>query len=198
MTVMLPPVLASFQVKPRLIDFGAMLTPQLGGPSQYVGRLGARYAVDVAIPALGVDCAARWNAARIKARTIGDTLSMVWPQPQRIGLPGAAVVNGANQAGASLAIRGLAPGQVIKPWSFFSVFANWRNYLYTTTDQAVADGAGNATLSIGPMLRWPPADAAAVNFTAPIIEGFLDGNTVEWTLEQLRWAGAAFTLTENA
>jgi hypothetical protein len=60
-----------------------------------------------------------------------------------------------------------------------------------------ANGSGQVQLHIAPLLRAAPANAAALNFSAPVVEGLLTG-PVEWSLDRLRWTSTSFTLSENA
>lgn len=197
MAVALPALPKESTVKERYIGFSATLTPAIGGSSQEVQRLGSRFGLDVTLPTLAYDDARAWTAARLKAKNLGQTLTLVWPQKAFAGGVGAPVANGAGQTGSALAVRGLNAGAAIPALSFFSYAANGRHYLCAVTDAAVADGAGHATLQIAPMLRFPPADGAVLEFAAPVLEGLLDGANVEWDLLRLQLVGASFTLAEN-
>lgn len=197
MSIALPAVPSTATIKSRLVTFNALLTPTLGGPSQRVGRLGARYAVDVDIPTLDAAQARSWVARRLKSETELLTLTLAWPQPPFTQALGAPVVDGAGQTGSRLAVRGLTAGVAIPEGVFFSFAAGGRNYLHCVTTAGAADGTGRATLAIGPLLRASPADGAALQTAAPLVEGFLDGTTVDWTVDTLTWAGVSFTLTEN-
>ncbi len=198
MSVSLPTLPDLVQVSARLVDFQSVLTPILGGPVQTIQRLGARFAVDVTLPPLEPKDAARFLAARMKARAESDTLTLAWPQAEIWSvIGGAPVVNGAGQAGARLNISGLTAGQVIPAGRFFSFTAGGRSYLHVTTLEVTANGAGQVQLHVAPLLRATPPNGAALNFSAPIVEGLLTG-AVEWSLERLRWTSTAFTLSENA
>ena len=198
MSVALPNLPDLVQVSARLVDFQSVLTPILGGPVQTIQRLGARFAVDVTLPPLEPADAAKFLAARMKARAENDTLTLAWPQAEIWSvIGGSPVVNGAGQSGARLNISGLTANQVIPAGRFFSFVAGGRNYLHMTTLQVTANGAGQVQLHVAPLLRVSPPAGAALNFSAPIVEGLLTG-TLEWSLERLRWTSTAFTLSENA
>lgn len=192
----LPALPRGTRVEPRLIDPGAMLKPPLGGATQFVGRLGGRFALDVVLPKLSQDCARAWIARRIRSRNLGDTLRLTWPQPPLAQAVGAPVVSGAGQTGSALICSGVTPGLTILEATFFSFSAGGRNYLHTTTSNATANGSGVIALPVGPMLRASPANGAAVEFAAPKIEGFVEGEEISWTLDRLRFFGVAFTLEE--
>ena len=183
-------------VKPRLGSFNAVLQPTLGGPVQKISRLGSRYAVDVSMPRLDGATARAWLAAMMKAEAGGNTVIMAWPKPPPASGLGTPLVNGAGQAGTSLIVDGLTASVTVKAGSFFSLTVAARNYLYSVTADTAANGSGQATLPIAPMLRASPADNAALAFTAPQIEGFISGNTVDWDMDVLTSYGLSFTLAE--
>lgn len=132
-------------------------------------------------------------AARLKATTTGDTVVLEWPQPAQASL-GTPLVNGGSQLGSSLIADGFTASAVIPELAFFSFEKDSHHYLHATTASGTASGGGAATLSIGPMLRVSPADNAALNFTAPKIEGFMDMGDVEWSLDLLMHVGLSFTI----
>lgn len=199
MSVALPTVPVPWAVTPRLLDFGGLLEPPMGGVSQRFSRLGSRWAVDFVFPPMAGDPAKAFLAALFKARAFGSTLLATWPQPAFPAAIGSPVVNGANQTGSSLIVDGLtASTALLKAGTFFSVVVGSRSYLYCTTDNASVNGSGQSTLAIAPMLRVSPADDAALVFATPKIEGFSAGAQEQWTLERLAWTTAKLTLTEVA
>ena len=198
MAVALPTLSDLAEVKPRLLDNAAVLTPALGGPVQRVARLGSRFSVDVTLPPLVAADAGPWLAAVMKSRTEAATLTLTMPQAAPLTSLGASpVVNGASQTGARLNASGFNANQVIPAGRFFSFNTGSRTYLHMTTLQVTANGAGQVQLHIAPMLRVSPANALALEFTSPTIEGFLDGNSSDWSLERMLWTSTGFTLTEN-
>lgn len=197
--VTLPALPKGAKINARLIRFGSDLTPTLGGPVQRVSRLGSRFALDVELPPLLAADARAWVAARLKAEAENATVRLTWPQVAPVVPPfGTVQVDGAGQTGARLAVKGMVPGGGCALGLFFSFADATRHYLHATTENAVASGAGTALYSVAPLLRASPGNNVALNFTAPTIEGLLDGASIDWTIEQLRVSGASFTLTENA
>lgn len=78
------------------------------------------------------------------------------------------VVEGAGQTGNSLVTSGWDPGTWAMKWGdFFSLGSDVSTRLYRVTADAIADAAGNATLSITPRLRTSPADQEALEVTSP-------------------------------
>lgn len=198
MAVTLPELPNLAEVHPRMLDYSAVLSPALGGPVQQISRMGSRFAVEVTLPAMTAEQAASWIAARLKAKTENQTLTLAWPQAgPRPAVGGAPYVDGSGQAGARLNAGGFSAGATIPKNTFFSFSNGDRYFLHATTADAVADGAGDVQLHIAPILRSSPADLTWLAFNPPIIEGFIDGASVDWSLERLLWTTTSFTLTEN-
>lgn len=199
MTIALPSLPYQARVKPRLIDFGTDLQPALGGPRQFIARLGARFALDVTLPTLDVATFAAWNAARLKSRATGVELTMAFPQPLAPATGfGTPLVNGGGQAGTSLSVRGLTASVAIPQGLFFSIHSGGRFYMHQVTDAQSASTGGVAALSIAPMLRVNPSDGDAINLVSPSLQGFLDGTTADWDDQFRKWQTFSFTLTESA
>jgi hypothetical protein len=146
------------------------LSPAFGGPVQRLNRKGSRWRATVSLPAMTYADALAWTDLRAE----DDTVVLNVPQPGlSTGTPGAPLVKGAGQLGASLLIDGLTVGYVIRKGQFLSVVTGSQRYLYQATAQVTASGAGEATVAIRPMLRVSPADNAVVEIAAPKIEGFV-------------------------
>lgn len=197
MAVLFPALPKTIEPVWRVIDNNGNLAPITGaGAAQRILRPG-RFSLSAQVPALKADCADSWLAASLAHVTEGGAIRMPIPLTHTAGLPVGALVDGAGQAGALLAVRGLAAGQVVKPFTPFSFISGGVSYLHRTTAQATADGAGKTALSIGPFMRVSPADGLALNFPAPLIEGDLDAGGLEWTASRLTTIGFSFTITEK-
>lgn len=195
MTIALPSTPKPNGVGLKMLNFGRATQP-LGGDIQYVARIGSRYVVQVSLPPMTYDTARAWLAARLRAATEGDTVSFSWPQPTQTSL-GTPLVNGASQLGSSLIADGFTASVAIPQLAYFSFSVSSHTYLHAVTSSGSANGSGQATMNIAPMLRVSPADNAALNFTTPTIEGFMDVGDVEWSLDVLMHVGVSFTITEN-
>lgn len=196
MPIQLPIVPLTADIKSQLVTNRADLKPVLGGPFQRVNRLGSRHRIEVSIPALGAACARTWLAARAKAEAENDTLLLSWPQPQAIDFGATPVIDGAGQLGTNLAVRGLPAGAAWPGGLFLSFDFNGRKYLHQTTSDVVASPAGKAVLTISPMLRVSPVDGQGLYLDPPLMEGLIDGTTLDWTLQLKRWTGISFALVE--
>lgn len=180
----------------KLLDFGGLVTPELGGIQQRVNRLGNRWALTVQLPPMRMDDVARAWIADLNA---GLTEGVIARFPQvdfAVGSPGAPLVNGASQTGSTLNADGFSPGYTAKKGQFFNAVVSGRNYLYQMKTAGTANGSGVLPLSILPMLRASPADNSSLNFAAPVIEGFLQGDGREWTIERARTVGLSFVVAE--
>ena len=185
------------EISPRLLDFGRETDPARGGVNQSIGRLGSRFELDVVLPAMKHADARAWLAARLRSRTEKVTVIYRWPQtPLEGGDVGTPLVKGAGQTGSVLTLDGLTPDLVIPALTPFSFVVDSHHYLHLTSDTATVDGTGEVDLPIGPLLRASPADNTAVEFEAPVIEGFIRGD-LDWTLKRLSTIGISFTLYEN-
>jgi hypothetical protein len=195
MAVTLPssPAPASATVTP--LDFGAVLEPGLGGPSQYIGRLGDRYEVAVQMPTMEAEVARVFISRLTQAKK--SSLVIPFPQPGvAVGAEGAPRVNGAGQAGTALAIDGLPADKAVKEGWFFSVIVAGRRFIHQIAADDVASGDGEVTLSIEPMLRVSPSDNAVVELAEPMIEGFVQGDGTPWSIDVAAHYGLSFTVRE--
>ena len=197
MSILLPKAPGLRTAKPRLLDFGGVLTPPGGGPAQRLNRVGNRFAIDVDAPPA---CSGEGVRLLVAALILGMIEGVLLPFPQDItvGAPGAPVVDGAGQLGSTLNLRGFTPRYAARSGQFFSVIQGGRRYLHMIAAQAIADASGKVAAPIAPMLRVSPDDGAVCEFGQPMIEGFLSGNSMEWQVRPERYAQISFTVTEAA
>jgi hypothetical protein len=194
MAVLLSPVPSTVHVIP--LSNAAQTKPIVGGVVQRKARLGSRFRVEGNFPPLTM-AAGRTHAADMLACET-DVARLLVPQPELvIGTPGATLVNGAGQTGNSLIIDGATAGYTFKKGQLFNHITASRLYLYSVQADVTANGSGQATLSIWPLLRVVPADNAQLDFATPRIEGWLEiegGWTItpDWTVE------TAFSIEEAA
>ena len=178
------------------MDFGAFLTPSLGGPVQRVERMGTRFKIAVSMPPMPNPKLGRlWVAKLIRGKQEGAR--MPWPllgfDP---GTPGDILVSGASQAGRSLAVKAATPNYIFREGQFFSVVISARHYLYMVTAEAIASATGTATLAIEPMLRVSPPNNAPCYFGKPMVEGFILGDAFAWEMALANFVGIGFELSE--
>lgn len=181
---------------PHYIDNGGELTGFLGD-MQRINRLGDR-------SGLSIDCAAVkeepdgriWTQKLRLAKKQGALFP--WPQPGlKVGAPGAPVVDGAVAGGTSLPIRGLTPAYPIRFGQAFSIIHGGRRYLHFAAAEAVADGSGDATVTIDPLLRVSLSDGDIVEIAKPMIEGLLASGDLAWDIMTEPFTGLqTITITE--
>jgi len=196
LTLPTSPGLAS--LSPRLVTTRGELRGATGASLQRVGRTGSRWAIDGELPAMGHAAALAWVDLFAEV----DTCVLEVPEPGvTMGTPGTPLVNGAGQTGSSLFTDGWIPGYTIVKGKWFSVSCTVGGvaslYFYQVRSAVTANGAGQATLAIRPMLRASPADNAALNFNPAKIEGFitLGDGAMKITADRLM-KGCSFSIEE--
>lgn len=195
MAIALPTNLAPTAMTPRLISRRRDIEPTFGGPTTRIQRLGSRWAFDVEMPPMSYVEAMAWVAAL--ARAEGDTVTLRLPQPGfNVGNPGTPLVNGGSQLGASINLDGFG-AYTAKAGQWFNVTISGRNYLYQVAEDKAAASGAMTGLKINPMIRRSPPDNAPVNFTAPVVEGFLQGRETSWTVENAMFVGLSFSIVER-
>lgn len=190
----------SWTPEPRLVSFNSDLVPSLGGAAQRSQRLGTRWAVSLAdMQDLEPEAGRALVGQLVKAQASASTVKVSWPNPGVKDAYGSPLVNGASQAGMTLACDGFTAGATIRP-GWVSVTVSSRSYLYMVTDQTSANGSGVVSaLPIAPMLRASPADNAVLEFANPVLEGFVTGTVTPWRLDMSTYYGfAAIEIVEAA
>lgn len=182
---------------PRPLDWGGELTPMLGGEVQRLNRLGDRLAVDVTLTPTRDAALAQAYVSRLR-RARRDGALMAWPQLNlAIGDPGDVRVDGGGQAGATLAVKGLAPGYPLREGQFFSLVSDGHRYVHAVATAATAPSSGLLTLAIEPRLRVVPSNNDVIELAAPKIEGLVSGLDGGWTIDIAGTVGLSFTIAEQ-
>ena len=169
------------------------LRSAFGGSLQRIQRKGTTFKAEFQLPAMRYADALEWVGLKVE----GDTVLMGVPQPGvDTGAPGTPLVNGASQAGSSLIIDGLTPQYVVGIGRFISVVTDSRRYLYEVAADVIANGSGEATVTLTTMLRTPPANNDVVEIAEPKIEGYATV-TGGWSVDIARVVGLAFSVEER-
>lgn len=196
MAVLIPSWPGPVSATPAYLDWGGVLSSPLGGADQKMNRLGDRFALDVTMPPMSsTDDGAAWVAALIQAQKEGALFP--WPQGIDVAGSGALAVDGGSQGGTALAVKGSTPSRKFVRGQFFSVVHAGRRYLHILTAAVTAGGDGKATFQIEPMMRTEYANNAVIEVDVPMIEGFLEGNSRDWTLDVLMMVGLQFRIKET-
>lgn len=198
MPITLPtcPYPTDYQVLLR--DFGTVLTPFLGGPEQRINRLGTRFGLRLTMPPMDADEGMVYLSRLLQGRQ--STVILPWPMLDfDPGTPGAPLVSANVASGTSITIKGLSAGYPIKEGQFFSVIHAGRRYIYMFTADATANGSGNATASIFPLLRSPLSNNDVLEIAQPMIEGLvLPGEEISWQIGLSNDREFSFSVMESA
>ena len=154
---------------------------------------------DITLPPMKATVARQWFAFFSECRgqanvfAIGDPICAA-PCGQPHGTP---VVNGTGNTGYSLATRGWTPSapDVLMAGDYIQV--GYR--LYLVTENATADGSGNATLAIWPQFR--NLDSNVTDGTTVVTHGAtglfrLKENTLSWSTTGAKTYGFQFSVVE--
>ncbi|WP_231372511.1 hypothetical protein [Sphingomonas melonis] len=132
----------------------------------------------------------------IRAKRMGlrTEYPLVCPQPLQD-----AIVDGAGQAGTSLAVRGLSAGMAVREGFWLSVVrSTGQHFLHNVAGEVIADDNGRALLPLSEMLRRPFGDGDRVKLVKPMIEGIVDGDAQAWSLSVEHHVSIEFTVEEVA
>ncbi len=179
-----------------LQDFGALLTPSLGGPVQRVNRLGSRFRIAVTMPPMKVKDARKWISRLVRGKSEGVRMELPLLDFNP-GSPGSPLVNGAAQAGSSLILDGFTPNYILREGQPFSILTGGKHHLYLVATETIASGTGTATVPITPSLRRPHLDNDVCNFGKPMIEGFIGGDEFMWSLSIDYLTSLQFDIAES-
>lgn len=196
MTITLQTLPRSTNYAMRLISAANTLNPAFGGARQRIGRKGSHFGLDVEVPALRQgECGMALIADLCRAEL--ETVTLPIPEGRDPINYGSPLVNGAGLAGTSLPVDGLPAGRVVPKGKMLSVIMAGQRYVHLVTADAAANGSGQVTLAIWPMLRRPTIDNAVVELAAPKIEGFITAGQ-DWSIGRMRSVGVKFTIEERA
>lgn len=150
------------------------------GQTQMQDWLAAELKGTVTLPPMAAALSKSWIAFFLSLRGQANVFQLGnprWTAPAGSG-SGTPIVNGADQTGFTLETSGWAAGAsgVLLPGDPFQV--GYR--LHFVTEQANADGSGDALLRIWPNLRESPANSAPLILNLPQGIWRLDSNERRW------------------
>lgn len=181
----------------KLISYATDQTPTLGGPQTRVLRIGDRWAGDfTTYPALYADEGRIYLSRLVRGMTDTVLIGVIEPG-MRAGDYGLPQIASGGASGMTIPVKGLGAGRVVPEGKFLSIVTSGQRFLYQTTAQVTADGTGNATLPIFPMLRRQPATNDVVELSAPKMEGYVQGNEVQWEITKSKRIGFVFSIQER-
>ncbi|WP_370169827.1 hypothetical protein [Sphingobium abikonense] len=182
---------------PSFVDNGGTIRGATNAKGLRVDRLGSHYRAAITIGIGSANARAALISDLIRAKQEGLRL----PYPLMgvdQGAPGSPVMDGANQAGRVINLRGLTPGYVAAKGYWLSIVAaTGQHYLHNVHVAGTAGGDGKVTITLAEHLRELFADGATVKLATPVIEGEISGNEQSWELRRGdRVEGIGFTIEE--
>lgn len=195
-TISLPSSPAPNGARPFLLDFGTLLRPFSGGPTQRLNRLGMRFGVTVTLPPMRSDAEGLIVVSRLlQARSQELLLDCPlvdgsWPTA------GATKVKTAVSGGSSLVMKGFAASYLAGEGRLFSLVTGGRRYLHMMAADGTADGSGDLTASIWPPLRTAFAVNDVVEIDAPKMQGHVVDEQLAWEMALARRTSLSFTIHE--
>lgn len=171
MSVAFPTILAPGEVAWKLRGRTQTQTSPLDGTTQTLALPGARWEASLSWPAMTRDDSRVLEAFFALMRGMqGRFFYGPTHAPRRATGGGSPVINGANQSGATLSIRGFTnSSQAFRVGDWLSYTdSTGRVRLHQVTADVNANGSGVAAVPIAPPIRRAGADGAAVNVTAPV------------------------------
>ncbi|MEZ7273908.1 hypothetical protein NYF14_10605 [Sphingobium sp. 10 DY56-G10] len=182
---------------PTFIDNGGTIRGATNAAGLRVNRLGSHYRAAITIGIGSANARAALISDLIRAKQEGLRL----PYPLMgvdQGAPGSPVMDGANQAGRVINLRGLTPGYVAAKGYWLSIVAaTGQHYLHNVHVAGTVGGDGKVAITLAEHLRELFADGATVKLATPVIEGEISGNEQSWELRRGdRVEGIGFTIEE--
>lgn len=102
-------------------------------------------------------------------------------------------VNGGSQAGDTLTIDGLDPSSNIAD---AGDYLRIEGQFFMLVEDVTTNGSGEATISIRPDIRVPPADNARIYANSPKMLARLSDPSAEWDANEMSIYGVAFAFEE--
>lgn len=175
MSILLPTArIRSFALAPRL--FSGNQEGALGGADLPVPRMGDRWSAIVNTAQL------RQNAdglALVAALTMATTLDARMPVQQphvpQLAFGSAPVVDGTDQGGSAIRVRGVPAGTVLEAGRYLSLLHFGVHHVHMIAQPTIVAASGVVTISLWPMLRFLSIDGERVYLDTPMIEGKLVG-----------------------
>ena len=195
MSIQLPdPQYIEVQFTP--LDFGGLLTPALGGPSQRINRLGSRLAITYTLKPMRSSDEGMLYVSRLR-RAKREGAIVAFPKPGKVvGQPDPLSVSGNWASGNAVNGAGFPPGYVIPEGTPLSIVHGGRRYIYWVAQCYPANGSGICGIYFEDNLRTPLSNGDAIELKKPFIEGWIAGDSDAWTKAAHDRNSIQFTVTE--
>ena len=157
------------KMTPRPISSRNEQRPASQGPVNRYMRPGTRWAWDNTMPPMSYVESLAWDDLLSES----DTVIMDILQPGLdTGAPGAPQIDGANQIGRTLNLKGLTAGYAFRKGQWISFPVAGQLFAYKVRTAVTVGPDGRVALPLLTLLRLPPANNAVVDVAQPRAEGF--------------------------
>jgi hypothetical protein len=192
----LPAGVEPVEMEHRFIDAGLWQRGALGGVHIRIDRPGSRYGITLQFPPIETRQVGRMVVSRlIQAQRSGMRVALPLGDFQP-GSPGNPVVDGNDQAGTSIAVRGFTPGYAVREGQWFTHVQGDDAKLYNVAAPTIANALGKAIVIIEPELGLEPIDGDRLLFGKPVIQGKPVGNEATWKMSLARHIGFDLQIEE--
>ena len=192
--LVLPTRPAPSAMTPRPISSRNEQRPASQGPVNRYMRPGTRWAWDITLPPMPYVKSLEWDDLLSES----DTVIMKIYQPGLdTGAPGSPLIDGSNQIGRTLNLKGLTPSYAFRKGQWVSFPVNGQLFAYKVRTAITVGSDGRVALPLRTLLRLPPANNAVVDVAEPRAEGFptVDPSSLEVATD--RMVRLRFTLEER-
>jgi hypothetical protein len=193
-SLVLPTRPAPSAMTPRPISSRNEQRPASGGPVNRYMQPGTRWAWDITLPPMPYVKSLEWDDLLSES----DTVIMKIYQPGLdTGTPGAPQVDGANQIGRTLNLKGLTAGYAFRKGQWISFPVSGQLFAYKVRTAITVGSDGRVALPLLTLLRLPPANNAVVDVAEPRAEGFPTVDPASLEVATDRMVRLRFTLEER-
>lgn len=188
MAITIPSFPRSANTKITLKTSAVDLVPPHGGATQRVARLADRWVYEVELRPMRAAQAGPFIVPLIQGLA-QKVIAIVVQNGVDLTPYSNGTVNGAVTGGSSLVHAGGGATKFVG--QYFSIVKNGVRYLHMVT------GVSGQTLNFLPPLKTSLAGGETLEFGAPKIEGFIDGDEHSWTIGLVAEVGMAFRIVEG-
>lgn len=180
-----------------VIDYGRVISGSLGGKDQRIDRNGNRYVMGCEMPPMNSSRdALRYKSRLLRGKSEGCRIE--WPLGDfKPGVPGEPVAASSTAVGTTLPASGFSNKYIVREGQPFSLEIDGQHFMYEVTAEARADDNGQIDLQIYPRLRKQPSAGDRLHFKKPMIEGYVEGDDMQWQMAVDYNVGLSFSIRER-
>ena len=173
MTITLPRLHRNTAYVMKPVRRAEVLRAASGGARLPISRPGDHWSAEVDVGVLSTVCGRELIADVL--RGAGETVRVPIPQPGiDPGAPGSVRIKGAGQSGTEVEMDGFTPYFALRKGWFLTIETSGAERAYLVCEEVIADAAGEATVTLWPMLHVQPADNDTVEIAEPYLVGLID------------------------